>query len=140
MNLYEGMSDIEIKAEEEFKAKIVEVQSYYRHRERTTIDGEWTYDELKEDLWGEAHKYLHGDGNKTGWLAHCLGRALKDPLLLKEEYLVEDICDRYDLIEVYNKAYDMHRNDKPMMFGIHYFDELARAEVAKTLKNNLITK
>ena len=134
--IYESQEDYDKAFEEEFRRKVEEVECYYGSRERTTIDGEWTFDELKDDLWSEAKKILEGD---KGWIETHKFRAFKDPDLIKLEYLVEDICNRYDLIEVYNKAYDKHRNDKPMKFGIHYFDELAVAEVLKTLNNNLLT-
>ena len=43
------------------------------------------------------------------------------------------------MIEVYNKVVGMHRNDEHKSFGIVYFDQIARARVEKTLKQNLIT-
>ena len=133
--IYESEEDYQRAFEEDFKAKCEMISMYQGNQERTTIDGEWTESELKEDLWTEARKVLKDEG----WLDKCKGRALRDPDLLHEEFLVENICGRYDLIEIYNKAYDYHRNDKPRMFGIHYFDELARAEVIKTLKGNMLT-
>ena len=139
--IYPDINDFERAQEEEFRNKVEEIAYYQGDTERTTIDGEWTESELKEDVYDEAHKILHGEpGGKVGWLALNLGRAVYDNELLKEEFIVENICERYDLIEVYNRAYDLHRNDKPMLFGIHYFDELARAEIKKLLKNNLVTQ
>lgn len=138
--IFESKEDYDIAAEKEFRDKIEEIAYYQGDIERTTLDGEWTESELKDCLWDTAHKYLHGENGKTGWLAFCLGRAIKDESLLKEEFIVEDICSRYDLIEVYNKLLDMHRNDKKKLFGIAYFDQISQEEVAKLLKNNLITK
>jgi len=135
MEFYNDMTDFEKAQEDELRAKIVEVNSLYGHVDRTTLDGEWTEEELKDDVWSEAKKILRDEG----WLEKHKHRTLKDSDLTHEEFIVEDICSRYDLIEVYNRAYDKHRNDKPMKFGIHYFDELARAEVLKVLKNNLVT-
>ena len=135
--IYTDIKDFERAQEEEFRNKVEEI-AYYQGD--STIDGEWTESELKGDIYDEAHMILHGEpGKNTGWLAFNLGRAVYDNDLLKEEFIVENICERYDLIEVYNRAYDLHRNDKPMLFGIHYFDELARAEIKKLLKNNLVT-
>lgn len=138
--IYESKEDYDRAAEEEFRIKCEEIAYYQGDIERTTLDGEWTESELKDCLWDTAHKYLHGEKDKTGWLAFNLGRAIKDTSLLKEEFIVEDICSRYDLIEIYNKLLDMHRNDENKLFGIAYFDEISKKEVAKLLKNNLITK
>lgn len=137
--IYTSMEDFEKAQEEEFRAKVIEVNSYYGSSARTTIDGEWEHEELKDDLWSVAHEYLHGKNGSKGWLETHKGRALYDEDLTHEQFIVEKICSTYDLIEVYNRAYDKHRNDKPMKFGIHYFDELALAEVKKILKGNLVT-
>jgi hypothetical protein len=129
------------EAEKEFGEKVLEIQSYYQGNiERTTIDGEWTESELKDDLYSEALHILNGTDGKPGWLEKHKNCALLDKDLTFVEYLVEHICSKYDMIEVYNRCYDLHRNDKPMMFGIHYFDEVAREEVIKTLNNNLVAK
>lgn len=126
--------------EDEMKIAVEELAYYQGNRERTTLDGEWTESELKDDLWDEANKFINGDKDNTGWLEKHKGRAMRDPDLCKVQYLVEDICDRFDMIEVYNKVVDMHRNDEHKLFGIVYFDQIARAEIEKTLKQNLITK
>jgi hypothetical protein len=137
--IYESMEDYERAAEEEFKAACQEMAYYQGNVERTTIDGEWTESELKDDVWDMTDKVLKGTKDKKGWLELNANRAVKDSDLTKTEFITTDICDRYDLIEVYNRAYDIHRNDKPMLFGIHYFDDLVVAEVNKILKNNLVT-
>lgn len=126
-------------AEEEFKIKCEEIAYYQGDIERTTLDGEWTEQELKDDLWDEANKFLNGTKESKGWLETHKGRAMRDTDLCKVQYLVEDICTRYDMIEVYNKVVDMHRNDENKLFGIAYFDQIARAEIEKTLKQNLVT-
>lgn len=64
---------------------------------------------------------------------------MRDLDLCKVQYLVEDICNRFDMIEVYSKVVGMHRNDEHKSFGIVYLDQIARAKVEKTLKQNLIT-
>ena len=130
--VYTDMSDYERAAEEEFRNKVEELSYYQGEVERTTIDGEWTEEELKGDIWDEASKLV------DDWIEKNKHRALKDDKLTHVEFIVNDICSRYDIIEVYNRAYDLHRNDKNRMFGIHYYDELVRAEVKKVLDNNLV--
>lgn len=137
--IYESQEDYDKAFEEEFKIKCQEIAYYQGDIERTTLDGEWTEDELKDDLWSEARKYLYGENDTKGWLETHKNRAMRDPDLCKIEYLVEDISTRYDLIEVYNKVVDMHRNDEHRLFGIAYFDKIAREEIIKTLKDNLVT-
>ena len=137
--IYESQEDYDRAAEEEFKIKCEEIAYYQGDIERTTLDGEWTEQELKDDLWDEANKFLNGTKESKGWLENHKGRAMRDTDLCKVQYLVEDICTRYDMIEVYNKVVDMHRNDENKLFGIAYFDQIARAEIEKTLKQNLVT-
>lgn len=138
--IYASKEDYEEAAEEEFRRKVTEMAYYQGDQERTTIDGEWTESELRDDVYEEANKILNGTKDSKGWVEKNKFRAVKDETLLLPEFLTEDICSRYDLIEVYNRAYDKHRNDKPMLFGIHYFDDLVVAEVNKTLKENLVLK
>lgn len=138
--IYTDTSAFEKAQEEEFRNKVEEIAYYQGDVERTTIDGEWTEEELKDDVWNEAHKLLNGTNGEKGLTELYSGRALINKELIKVDYLVEYICNKYDLIEIYNKAYDMHRNDKPRLFGIHYFDELARGEIKKVLKDNLASK
>jgi hypothetical protein len=133
--IYESEEDYQRAFEKDFREKCKMINEQSKRIERTTIDGEWTYDELKDDIWSEAKKIFRDEG----WINKHKGRAFKDNDLLHEEFIVEDICNRYDLIEVYDRAYEIHHNDKPMELGIHYFDELARAEVFKILNNNLVT-
>jgi len=137
--IYTSIDAFEAAQEEEFRAKVEEIAYYQGNIERTTLDGEWTESELKDDLWDEANKILNGTNGHDGWVAKHSGRIFRDSDLLLPEFVVNNICDRFDLVEVYNRAYDLHRNDKPMKFGIHYFDELARAEINKVLKENLMT-
>lgn len=138
--IYTDMNDYERAAEKEFRIKCEEIAYYQGDLERTTIDGEWTESELRDDLWDEANKFLNGTKDSKGWLAKHQGRIFRDTDLCKVEYLVEDICSRYDLIEVYNRVVDIHRNDEKKLFGIVYFDQIAVAEIEKTLKQNLITR
>lgn len=138
-DLYMTREQYEEAFEADFKEKVEMISMYQGDVERVTLDGEWTESELKDELWDETHKVLQGENEKPGWLKANFKRAVLNEDMLHEEFIVEDICDRCDLIETYNKAYDKHRNDKPMLFGIHYFDEAARAEINKVLKNNLVT-
>lgn len=138
--IYTSQEDYDKEFEEEFKNKVEEMAYYQGDRERTTLDGEWTESELREDIETEARKILHGTDGKTGWLEQNKHRAVYDKSMLHEEYIATAICDKYDIIEVYNKLYDKHRNDKPRLFGIHYFDEIAIIEIKKTLENNLVSK
>lgn len=138
--IFESKEDYDIAAENEFRNKVEEIAYYQGDIERTTLDGEWTESELKDDLWDEANKIINGTKDTKGWLEIHKDRAMVDPELYKVEYIVEDICTRYDLIEVYNKVVDMHRNDEHKLFGIAYFDQIARAEIEKTLKQNLLTE
>lgn len=137
--IYTNYEEYEAAKEEEFRRKCWEASALYGHTERTTLDGEWTEEELKETMLDEIAKVLHGDKEHKGWLEINKHRAVKDKSLLHEEYIYTNICDRFDIIEVYNKVVDNHRNDKPRLFGIHYFDEVVHKELNKILKENLMS-
>lgn len=108
----------------------------YGHVERTTIDKEWTYDELKQDLKDEIFKYM--TDNRVE--AKYANRAVYDDALVQyDDYAsdkVEDeICSKDgDLIDAYNKQYDKRRAEKK--FGIHYFDEYVIKTFKRLLKEN----
>jgi len=137
--IYSSQEEYEKAAEEEFRNKVQEVAYYQGDIERTTIDGEWTESELKDDVYTEAKKMLDGQNGKQGLAEKYKHRAMIDRDLLLPEYLSTYICDKYDVIHVYNGLMDRHRNDEKKLFGIHYFDEAVRIEVEKTLKENLIS-
>lgn len=139
--IYTDVLEFEKAMEADFQEKCKMVAMYQGDQERMTLDHEWSESELKDDLYSEALRVLNGDKEKgtKGWLEQHKHRAFKDEQLTHVEFIVEDICSRFDIVEVYNRAYDLHRNDENRMFGIHYFDELTRAEVLKVLKNNLLT-
>ena len=120
--------------EDDFRSKVEEVAYYQGSRERVTLDNEWTESELREDLEDEVGKVLEQ------WLAKHKSRAVYDKDLTYESYVVEKLVSENDLIEIYNKAYDKHRNDTPMKFGIVYYDEAIEKLVTKILNDNLITK
>lgn len=137
--IYTSFEDFQAAKEKEFREAVEEVSYYQGEVERTTLDGEWTESDLKDDVYDETLKILNGIDEQPGWLEKHKGRAVKDEDLTKPEFIVTHICDNHDLIEVYNKCYDLNRNQKPMKFGIHYFDMAVRAEVNKILKENLLT-
>lgn len=56
--IYDSQEDYDRAAEEEFKIKCEEIAYYQGDIERTTLDGEWTEQELKDNLWDEANKLL----------------------------------------------------------------------------------
>lgn len=136
--IYTDMNAFEIAMENEFREKVEQLSLYSGDGERTTLDNEWTEEELEGVLYDETIKILNGTDGKKGWLEKNKNKALYDKLLTTPEYIVEDIKDRYDLIEIYNRACDMHRNDEKKLFGIHYFSDLAIKEVNKTLRNNIV--
>lgn len=112
----------------------------YENTEKCTIDGEWTEDELRDDIWDEAKKILHGDGKTKGWIEKNQYRFISDKSVLHEEFLVNRVLDNieYDAIELYNSEYSKHNNDTDKLFGIHYFDEAVRKEMEKILKDGLV--
>ena len=130
--IYESQEDYDKAFEEEFRNKIEEIAYYQGNIERTTIDGEWTESELKSDIYDEVKAVLE----KEGYAEKFKYIALRDRDLLKTQYLTEYLCNNFDVIETYNKNYDKHRNDKPMKFGIHYFDEAVRRQIKITLDAN----
>lgn len=114
--------------------------SYYQgDNERLTLDREWTEQELRDDVWDEANKILNGHDGKKGWLDRNKDRAFHDKDLVKVEYLVENILTEIDVIELYNKEVDKHRNDTDKLFGIAYFDKAIQSKIERTLKQNLVS-
>jgi len=133
--IYESQEDYDKAFEEEFRNKIEEIAYYQGNIERKTIDGEWTESELKDDVYDEVKRLLEDDK----YAEQFKDRALKDYDLLKPAYLAEYLCNNYDVIETYNINYDKHRNDTPIKFGIHYFDEALIKQIKNTLKENCLT-
>lgn len=136
--IYESYEELEEAREKEFRDKVEEIAYYQGEQERTTLDGEWTESELKDDLYDIALEILNGKKGEKGWIEEHKYSAIKDKDLLHPEFIVNDIVDRLDIVQVYNIAYDQHRNDKPRLFGIHYYDQLARNEIKQMLNNNLV--
>lgn len=133
------LNELDQQFEKEFRAKVEEFAYYQGNRERYTLDGEWSENELKESVTDEAMKILQGDKTNPGWLVKTSGRAKHDKDLEFPEFLANKLIDAYDLVEQYNKLVDKHRNDPQVKFGIHYFDEWSIKEMTKILKDNLVT-
>lgn len=104
----------------------------YEPETRTTLDKEWEYDELESNVYDIVHKYYEKYNIKDKYK----NRALHQPLMLEVDYMANVIRDSYDLIEVYNKEYDKHRNEKK--FGITYFDNWVRSEIKRQIKSELV--
>lgn len=136
------LSALEQKIENDIRKQISDYSYMGKTKERTTLDGEWTEEELEADLEDEAMAILNGDKHKgtKGWIEEHKFRAVKDKDLLYSEYLANMIREENDLIVLYNTEYDKHRNDTNRKFGIHYFDEAIRKKMKDILKDNLITK
>ncbi len=134
--IYTDMNDFEEAQEKEFRDKVIEVNNIYCSTEVTTLDGEWTLEDLKDDVYSEAKKILTPDSK---WVKEASSRALYNKELVLVQYMAEHISEQYDLIEVYNKAYAKHVNDVNRLFGIHYFDEEINKLIVKALKDNLVT-
>lgn len=132
MAVYSSEEEFQQAQEEEFKTKITEVEYYYGHKERVTLDGEWTEQELQDELRDEVMRIVQEFNNEYK------DRALKDSSMRHDEYVSTKIIEQLDLVEIYNTQYDKRRSEG--LFGIHYFDDWVKKELTKVLKNNLVTK
>lgn len=123
--------EIDQAYEEEF-AHTCEMISMYQPTVRTTLDGEWEEDELREDVYDMCITTMTSD-----LLKKYEFRALKDTNLLKPHYMAEHILNQIeDVIELYNKEYDKHRNEK--CFGIIWYDKIITKMINKELKENVV--
>jgi hypothetical protein len=105
--------------------------SVYGSSPRTTLDGEWTEEELAGDIYDECTKAV-GD-----YPQKYKNRAVYDSDLFKPQYLAEKIRNENDdLIEIYNKLYDQHRNENK--FGIHWFDLWVQKQIRHIMSDNLV--
>ena len=103
----------------------------YSSSPRTTLDGEWTEEELADDIYDECSKLVRVYKTKY---RNC---AVYDNNLYKPQYLAEKIkSESDDLIEIYNKCADKHRNENA--FGIHWFDEWIHEQIKRILNANLV--
>ncbi len=107
--------------------------SYYSSQNRTTLDGEWEYDELLGVLTDETDKKVKEFNEKNQF------RAVKDKELTYTEFIVNKICDEHDLIELYNDEYDKHRNDTEKVFNIHHFENRVHSIIDRIFKDNTYT-
>ena len=107
---------------------------YYGSRERTTLDGEWTESELKDNVWDDCNKAI------KEWKERKKNKEVKlcDDDLILPDYLAEIICNEEDIIERYNKLADKHRLDVERLFNIAYFDNWCLDIASKKLKNNIV--
>ena len=114
-----------------FAEKCEEI-AMYQPEVRTTLDGEWTEEELREDVYDVCIETM-----TDSVLKKYQYRALKDSDLLKTQYMAEKILDQIDdVVELYNKEYDKHRNENK--FGIVWYDEAIKSMINKLLKENLV--
>lgn len=125
------MFDINKSIEDEFARRCTEI-AMYQPSIRTTLDGEWTEEELREDVYDVCIETMTNSALKKYQY-----RALKDSDLLKTQYMAEKILDQIDdVVELYNKEYDKHRNENK--FGIVWYDEEIKSMINKLLKENLV--
>lgn len=116
--------------EDEFVDRCTEILE--KQRVRTTLDREWSEDELQDDIYDICVNVM-----TPKLLDSYKYRALKDRDLLKPHYMSEQILDEVgDVVELYNKEYNKHRNEK--IFGIHWYDEAITRIIKKKLKENLV--
>ena len=123
--------DLDKQAESEFRIKCEEI-AMHQPVVRTTLDGEWDEDELRGDIYDVCIEVM-----TPKLLKKYQFRALRDTNLLKPNYMAEHILNQIDdVIELYNKEYDKHRNEK--CFGIKWYDETITSMIKRELKENLV--
>ena len=123
--------EIDIEFEDEFESKCQEI-AMYQSFPRMTIDREWEEDELRDDIYDVCIEVMTHDLLKK--YKYC---AVKDINLLSPYYMAEYTLNQIDdVVELYNKEYDKHRNEK--YFGIKWYDEAIRSMILKNLKENLV--
>lgn len=125
------MFDINRLMEDEFTRRCTEI-AMYQPEVRTTLDGEWEEDELIEDVYDVCIEVM-----TPKLLKKYQYRALKDVDLLKPQYMAEHILGQIDdVIELYNKEYDKHRNENK--FGIIWYDEAISKMIKSELRGNVV--
>lgn len=123
--------EIDEAYESEFATKCEEI-AIYQAVERTTLDKEWTEEELKSDIYDVCKEVMTDSIIKKYEF-----KAVRDKNLFKCHYMAERISEKIeDVIELYNKEYDKHRNDGK--FGIVWYDEAIKKMIMKELKENII--
>lgn len=105
-------------------------------RQRTTLDQQWEEDELIDDIYDVCNEVMTDE-----LLAKYKGRALFDYSLLLVPYMAEEITGSIDdVIELYNKEYDKHRNIANTENGISFYDDAIKKMILSKLKGNLVNK
>ena len=123
--------EIDEAYEFEFAAKCEEI-AMYQHIERTTLDGEWTEEELKSDIYDVCIETM-----TEKIIDKYKYRAINNKNLLNHHYMSEHILNQIDdVIEFYNKEYDKHRNENK--FGIVWYDDAIKRVIMKSLEENLV--
>lgn len=103
----------------------------YDSNERTTLDGEWTHEELDDNIYDECVKLI------PKYEQRHAGRAVYDRDLYLPQFLAEKIkTENGDLIEIYNREADKHRNENK--FGICWFDKWIETQVKCIMNANLV--
>lgn len=132
MNVF-NMDDFDKEFEDKFRSACNEYASY-GSRERTTLDNEWTHDELHENVYDVCIEYMT---DKV--LSKYKNKALINQDLLKPQYMADRLISQTDdLVELYNSEYDKHRNEK--CFGIVWFDEAIKRMITKELRENVVCR
>ena len=103
--IYTNISNFEVAQENDFQRAVEELGYYQVDNERTTIDGEWTESDLKEDVLDEAYKLLHTEN--TGWLVKNKNKAAD---YIRDYFYTgrEDLCLPYICHENYCRAYHIN--------------------------------
>lgn len=124
MAVYTSVSSFEEAEETEFRRKVREVNSM-KGGVIYTEDGDWTEEDLLEDIEDEARKIL------KDWVGKNEHRAIKDKRLLHSEFLAEEVNQSIvgSLIDYYNKC-----------GSIDEFDSRIRPLIMETLNKLLITE
>lgn len=103
--------------------------------DRITVDREWEYEELYDEVDNECIKY-YKDNNIS---QRYENKAVYDKDLLKPMYMAEHIKNMVleqdkDLVQVYNEQYNKRKGEK--LFGIVYFDQWLINIIKQELKKN----
>lgn len=127
-----GMDEYEKQFEQDMQ-KGCQAYAMYESHERTTLDREWTESELEADIYDVCLEVMTEQELKK-----YKYRALRNPDLLKIQYMAEHIEQQVDAIKLYNIEYDKHRHEK--VFGIHWYDDALKKMILQELRDNLINK
>lgn len=128
-----GLNEYEKQYEKDFRNTCETYAMYQADKEEHTLDGEWSEEELKADIYDVCVEVMTEQELKK-----YKYRALRNPDLLKIQYMAEHIKQQIDVIKLYNTEYDKHRHEK--IFGIHWYDDALKKMILQELKDNLINK